>query len=121
MLRIIIILLIAVLILTAFLFPQFRRSLWTTLVVVLCVLAGIIWFDHRQRELHQSRFSLNQVELLHMEGETRNECAFLCGEWTASESIRRPYHKNDPSSGDSKRLCGQELPSNRSGGPTHLS
>lgn len=66
MLRIIIILLIAVLILTAFLFPQFRRSLWTTLVVVLCVLAGIIWFDNRQRELDQSRFSLNQVELFHM-------------------------------------------------------
>ena len=40
MLRIIIILLIAVIILTAFLFPQFRRSLWTILVVVLCLLAG---------------------------------------------------------------------------------
>ena len=67
MLRIIIILLIAVLILTAFVFPQFRRSLWTTLVVVLCILAGIIWFDNRQRELDQSRLSLNQIELLHMQ------------------------------------------------------
>jgi len=66
MLRIIIMLLIAVLILTAFLFPQFRRSLWTTLVVMLCVLAGIIWLDNRQRELNQSRLPLNHVELLHM-------------------------------------------------------
>lgn len=67
MLRIIIILLIAVLILTAFLFPQFRRSLWTTLVIMLCVLTGIIWFDNRQRELDQSRLPLNQIELLHMQ------------------------------------------------------
>ena len=67
MLRLIIILSIAVLILTAFLFPQFRRSLWTTLVVVLCVLAGIIWFDNRQRELDQSRLPLSQIELHHMQ------------------------------------------------------
>jgi hypothetical protein len=67
MLRIIIILLIAVLLLTAFVFPQFRRSLWITLVVVLCVLAGIIWFDNRQRELEQSRLSMNQIELHHMQ------------------------------------------------------
>lgn len=67
MFRIIIILLIAVIILTAFLFPQFRRSLWATLVVVLCVLAGIIWFDNRQRELEQSPLLLNQTELHHMQ------------------------------------------------------
>lgn len=67
MLRIIIILLIAVLILAAFLFPQFRRSLWTTLVVVLCVVAGIIWLDSRQRELQHSRLPLSQIELLHMQ------------------------------------------------------
>ena len=67
MLRLIIILLIAVLILTAFLFPQFRRSLWTTLVVMLCILAGIIWFDSRQRELQKSRLPLTHVELLHMQ------------------------------------------------------
>ena len=66
MLRIIIILFIAVLILTAFIFPQFRRSLWTTLVVVLCVLAGIIWLDNRQRELQKSRLTLSQIELHHM-------------------------------------------------------
>ena len=66
MLRIIIILLIAVLLLAAFLFPQFRRSLWTTLVVVLCVLAGIIWLDNRQRELEKALLPLNQLELLHM-------------------------------------------------------
>lgn len=67
MLRLIVILLIVVLLLAAFLFPQFRRSLWTTLVLVLCVLAGIIWFDNRQRELNQSRLPLNQIELLHMQ------------------------------------------------------
>ena len=67
MLRIIMILLIAVLILTAFLFPQFRRSLWTTLVIMLCVLTGIIWFDNRQRDLNQSRLPLTHVELLHMQ------------------------------------------------------
>ena len=67
MLRIIIILFIVILILTAFLFPRFRRSLWTTLVIVLCVLAGIIWYDNRQRELQKSRISPNQIELHHMQ------------------------------------------------------
>jgi hypothetical protein len=67
MFRILVILLIAVLLLAAFLFPQFRRSLWTTLVVVLCVVAGIIWLDHRQRELQHSRLPLSQIELLHMQ------------------------------------------------------
>ena len=67
MLRIIIILLILVLLLAAFLFPPFRRSLWATLVVVLCVVAGIIWFDYRERELQHSRLPLTQVSLLHMQ------------------------------------------------------
>ncbi len=70
MLRIIVILLIAVLLLAAFLFPQFRRSLWTTLVVVLCVVAGIIWLDNRQRELQHSRLPVSQIELLHMQVKT---------------------------------------------------
>ena len=67
MLRIIIILLILVLLLAAFLFPPFRRSLWATLVVVLCVIAGIIWLDNRERELQHSRLPLSQVQLLHMQ------------------------------------------------------
>ena len=67
MLRIIIILLILVLLLAGFLFPQFRRSLWGTFVVVLCVVAGIIWLDNRERELQQSRLPLSQVQLLNMQ------------------------------------------------------
>ena len=67
MLRILIILLIVVLVLAAFLFPQFRRSLWAILVAVLCVVAGIIWLDTRQRELELTRLPLSQVNLLHMQ------------------------------------------------------
>lgn len=65
MLRIIAILLILVLLLAAFLFPPFRRSLWATLVVVLCVIAGLIWLDSRERALQQSRLPPSQVEILH--------------------------------------------------------
>ena len=99
MLRIIIILFILVLILTAFLFPRFRRSLWTTLVVVVCVLAGIIWYDNRQRELQKSRIPLNQIELLHMKAKPGLSPRTYMVNGRLGNPSERPYHKDVCASG----------------------
>ncbi len=67
MFRIIIIVVILVLVLSAFFLPKFRRALWVTLGVVLCIIATIIWLDNRERELDHLSFPLNLVELQNME------------------------------------------------------
>ncbi len=66
MLRIIIIVTILVLLLSAFFLPRFRRALWATLGVVLSIIAVIIWLDNRERELAHLSFPLTQVELSNM-------------------------------------------------------
>ena len=67
MIRIIIILIIAILILGAILFPKFRRSLWGTLVVVLCALAAIIWFDDRQRTSQDKWLPIKNIDVVQIE------------------------------------------------------
>lgn len=67
MLRIIIIIVIFILILSAFFLPKFRRALWVTLGIVLSVITVIIWLDNRERELAHLSFPLSQVELQNMQ------------------------------------------------------
>ncbi|MCA9471234.1 MAG: hypothetical protein MRJ96_07755 [Nitrospirales bacterium] len=67
MLRLIIILAILILILSAFFLPRFRRALWITLAVVLSGIVVIIWLDNREKELARLNFPLSQVELENMQ------------------------------------------------------
>ena len=67
MLRLVIVVLILVLILSALVLPRFRRSLLATLVLVTSVIAVIIWLDNRERELQHSRLPLSQIELRNMQ------------------------------------------------------
>ena len=67
MLRLIIIVAILILILSAFFLPRFRRALWITLAVVLSGIVVIIWLDNRDRELARLNFPLSQVELENMQ------------------------------------------------------
>ena len=67
MLRLVIVVLIVVLILSALVLPRFRRSLLATLVIVTSVIAVIIWLDNRERELQHSRLPLSHIELRNMQ------------------------------------------------------
>ena len=67
MLRIIIIVAILILILSAFFLPRFRRALWITVAVVLSGVVVIIWLDNRDRELARLNFPLSKVELENMQ------------------------------------------------------
>ena len=67
MLRLVIVVLILVLIVSALFLPRFRRSLLATLVLVTSVIAVIIWLDNRERALQHSRLPLSQIELRNMQ------------------------------------------------------
>ena len=66
MLRLVVLVLIVVLILSALFLPRFRRSLLATLVFMTSVIAVIIWLDNRERELQHSRVPHSQIELRNM-------------------------------------------------------
>ena len=67
MLRLVIVVLILVLIVSALALPRFRRSLLATLLVVISVIAVIIWLDNRERALQHARLPLSQIELRNMQ------------------------------------------------------
>ena len=67
MLRLVIVVLILVLIVSALALPRFRRSLLATLLVVISVIAVIIWLDSRERALQHARLPLSQIELRNMQ------------------------------------------------------
>ncbi len=67
MLRVILIITILVLLLSAFFLPKFRRALWITLAVVVSLIATIIWLDNRERERANRNFPITQVELQDMQ------------------------------------------------------
>ena len=67
MLRLVLIVLIVVLLLSAFFLPRFRRALWITLGIVATLVVIIIWVDNRERELSHKSIPLAHVELQNME------------------------------------------------------
>ena len=67
MVRLFLVILIVVLILSALFLPRFRRALWVTLGILICVITLIIWIDYRDREIGTSRLSPAQVALLNMQ------------------------------------------------------
>ena len=69
MLRLVIVVLIVVLLVSALVLPRFRRSLLATLLLMTSVIALIIWLDNRERELQHSRLPLSQIELRNMQAE----------------------------------------------------
>lgn len=67
MIRAAIIVLVLVIILTAYYLPRFRRSLGILLLFLTVAIAGIIWQDSRERKMEFQRVSKENVQLLNME------------------------------------------------------
>ena len=66
MIRAAILILLVVIVLTAFYFPKFRRSLGTLLIILTLIIAGIIWQDSRERKMEFHRVSQDKAQLQNM-------------------------------------------------------
>jgi hypothetical protein len=66
MIRIFLFLIIIALGVIAIRFPQFRRAMGITLIIVLLTVGGIIWQDSRERRSEFQRISADQTSLSHM-------------------------------------------------------